>query len=264
MIKLVVTDVDNTIIKEGTSRLNPEYFDVIRQLRKKGIMVVIASGRQYASIHRLFKEVEDEIWFIADGGGVIKTDRGIETLSPLSKEWMKECLDFTKTIEGMDLMFCAALVSYAPDGQSEMFQKMINDYKYDIVSLDSWERIPEEPIVKISLYHPNKIAEYAEKYYLPKWKNKDMHTAIAGEWWLDYMMPGMNKGSALKLILERLKLSTENVLATGDNMNDLEMITLAGRGLCVENGNEALKAAADAIIPGYEQDGVLNEWKKLL
>lgn len=263
MIRLVVTDVDNTIVKEGTPDLNPGYIETIKKLSAKGIKVVIASGRQLASVRRLFAEVEDLVWFIVDGGTVIKTDKGVETISVIPKQWLREMWQDIEAIDGMDAMLCAADVSYGPNEESEMFQRMVNNYKYDIVSLGGWENIPEVPITKVSLYRPTEIERYTRDYFLPKWERR-LHCTIAGQWWLDCMMPGVNKGVALKAILDRLGIGPEEVLATGDNMNDMEMIQLAGTGLCVENGNDKLKAVADGIIPGYSELGVLKEWNKLL
>lgn len=44
MIKLVVTDIDGTLLPEGTDHLNPELFDVIRALKENGIQFAVGSG----------------------------------------------------------------------------------------------------------------------------------------------------------------------------------------------------------------------------
>ena len=44
MIRLIVTDVDDTLVPESSMDLNPEYFEVIRKLQEKGVMFVAASG----------------------------------------------------------------------------------------------------------------------------------------------------------------------------------------------------------------------------
>ena len=45
MIKLIVSDVDGTLVPDGSSKINPEVFDTILKLREKGIQFAIASGR---------------------------------------------------------------------------------------------------------------------------------------------------------------------------------------------------------------------------
>ena len=88
--------------------------------------------------------------------------------------------------------------------------------------------------------------------------------AKSGEFWIDCLLPGINKATALKVIMEHLGVDKDEVLATGDNQNDIEMVKLAGIGLAVDNAHLDLKAVADAVSPRYTEDGVLQEWKKLL
>ncbi len=54
MIKLIVSDVDGTLVKDGTLEINPEYMDVIKKLREKEIYFAVCSGRQYSSESQLF------------------------------------------------------------------------------------------------------------------------------------------------------------------------------------------------------------------
>ena len=64
MIKLVATDIDGTLIRESSSVLPEEIFDLIRELRKRDIYFAAASGRQYMGLKRLFAPVADQIkWF---------------------------------------------------------------------------------------------------------------------------------------------------------------------------------------------------------
>ena len=73
MIKLIVSDVDGTLVKDGTLEINPEYMDVIKKLRKKEIYFAVCSGRQYNSESQLFAPVKDQIFFVSDGGTLIRT-----------------------------------------------------------------------------------------------------------------------------------------------------------------------------------------------
>ena len=59
MIKLIVSDIDGTLVKDGTLDINPEYMDVIKKLTEKGIHFVACSGRQYSSEKQLFAPVKD-------------------------------------------------------------------------------------------------------------------------------------------------------------------------------------------------------------
>lgn len=62
MIKLVVSDIDGTLLEDGGHELNPELFEVILKLREKGMQFAAASGRQWASIEQVFDPVKEKIF----------------------------------------------------------------------------------------------------------------------------------------------------------------------------------------------------------
>ena len=53
MIKLIATDVDGTLVKDGTMQIDPEYMTVIKELVQKGIIFAVCSGRQFISERKL-------------------------------------------------------------------------------------------------------------------------------------------------------------------------------------------------------------------
>ena len=58
MIKLIVSDIDGTLVPEGNTDLNPEYLEVIKKLTEKGIVFAAASGRHASSINAVFRTME--------------------------------------------------------------------------------------------------------------------------------------------------------------------------------------------------------------
>ena len=71
MIKLIATDIDGTLLADGTLEINPEYYDVIKELRSRGVRVIAASGRQRSSIEKVFAPIVDEISFISENGTAV-------------------------------------------------------------------------------------------------------------------------------------------------------------------------------------------------
>ena len=78
------------------------------------------------------------------------------------------------------------------------------------------------------------------------------------------MASGVSKGSALKTVAELLGIGREKVMAVGDGMNDLPMITYAGLGVAMGNANPKLKAAADYITGRVEEDGFAQTIEKFV
>ena len=73
---------------------------------------------------------------------------------------------------------------------------------------------------------------------------------------LEVMMPGVDKGTALAFLAERLGIPREQVMAFGDNTNDLPMLAYAGASVAMENGEESVRRAARFIAPHHAEGGV--------
>ena len=83
-----------------------------------------------------------------------------------------------------------------------------------------------------------------------------VHTSFSHTNFLEILRYGINKGSALKWLCDKKGIKRENVIAFGDNYNDIEMIEFAGIGVAMENGEEELKKSADYIALNNNDDGV--------
>ncbi len=83
-----------------------------------------------------------------------------------------------------------------------------------------------------------------------------VHVSASSPGFIEFNKMGINKGTASAMIAERLGFSREQTAAIGDNTLDYELIEWAGIGAVVENGNDAVKAVADVIIPTCRDDGV--------
>ena len=73
---------------------------------------------------------------------------------------------------------------------------------------------------------------------------------------LELASPAISKGSGLAFVAEHVGFTLAETVAFGDGENDRELLAAAGYGVCVENGDEALKELADWICPGPEDEGV--------
>ena len=229
MIKLIVTDIDGTLVKDGTLDINPEYMDVIKKLTEKGIHFVACSGRQYCSERQLFAPVKDRIFFISDGGTLIRTSEKILKVHTLSAEIWKNMARMAKR--------------EVPDLLEPSFEN--------------------EQIMKIAIYNTDHCEEKCAPVFTPYWKDK-VNMACAGKEWMDCTPHGADKKSAVAFLQEYLGISPEETCTFGDNINDIEMLKNAGYSYAVANAREEVQAAAKAVCPSYLEDGVLQVLKSLL
>jgi Cof subfamily protein (haloacid dehalogenase superfamily) len=83
-------------------------------------------------------------------------------------------------------------------------------------------------------------------------------------YFLEVMPQGLNKASALGLLLEHLGCSREQLVACGDGFNDVHMVEYAGLGVAMANACEPVKAVADFITKSNDEDGVAYVVEKFM
>ena len=265
MIKLIVSDIDGTLVPDGSGEgvLNPEYFDTIRSLHERGILFAACSGRQYASMYKVFRPVADCVYFICEGGGFVSNGRRENLHSTaLSPETVTEIIRDAKKIPRVDIMVAGIRQSYCRSRDSELYRWMVNDYGFDMEAVGDLERGLDDEVLKVSLYHHNAVEALTADWFRPKWETR-VKTVLAGIQWLDMVSPDSGKGTSLAFLQEYLHVQPEETIVFGDNENDMEMFSHAGRSFAVANAREEVCLAADEVCPPMNEDGVLQVLKKI-
>jgi Cof subfamily protein (haloacid dehalogenase superfamily) len=122
----------------------------------------------------------------------------------------------------------------------------------EVSDLLGWlERPPTKLVVvddpdALDAFRPKLVEQFGERLFVAK----------SLPYFLELASPRVSKGSGLGFVAEHLGFPAEKTVAFGDGENDLELLDWAGFAVCVENGNELLKARADWLCPGPEEEGV--------
>ena len=262
MIKLVATDIDGTLIRESSSVLPEEIFDLIRELRKRDIYFAAASGRQYMGLKRLFAPVADQMLFISENGSnVVWKDEEL-CASVIDPNLIKEMQEYAKHFPNMHLTLSTTKAMHSTGSDDLSYRKMMVDgYQNDMV-FDDDEDGTKLKVIKMSLYCESGIRPYAKEIE-DYWQGR-LNTVVAGAPWIDFMKPGTDKGAALQFVQQYFQVKKEETLAFGDNHNDLGMILAAGEGCAVSTARTAVKEAAKHIVGSYEEKGVIKALQELL
>ncbi len=261
MIKLIATDIDGTLLEEGTNKLNPEYYEVITKLKEKGVRFAAASGRQHSSIRRLFEPIKDDIIFVAENGSyVVYRDVPMEKVI-MNRERVEKLVKEIRKMEGCELTVAAFDYMYVETKDEQFIDWLVNGYRNDIKIVE--DVLAEDiQVNKVSIYKRSGVDDIADEV-IERWKDT-FKSVVAGDVWVDFMDYRADKGNALQMLQRMLHIDKEETMAFGDNNNDLGMIVAAGESYAVGNAREEVKKAAKHIADTNANDGVLKELKQLL
>lgn len=261
MIKLIASDIDGTLLRDGEHRLNPEYFDVILKLRARGIQFAAASGRQWASIETVFRPIQEKVFYLSDNGAYLGCHGRNLFLNPIDRELALEVVREARLLPEVEVMVSGPDVVYVDTKNEEFVSWIINGYKFRVERVEDVTQITDQ-IIKVSAYKPHGIQE-ATRGLIDKFGSR-LKMTVAGEMWMDTMAPGVCKGQAIQVLQDNLDIKPEETMAFGDQMNDIEMLDRAYYSFAVGNARQEVKKAARFQADTNINDGVLKVLKQLL
>lgn len=261
MIKLIASDIDGTLLPEGTDQINPELFEVIRKLKEKDILFAAASGRHYSGMSKLFEPVKKDMIFITENGAYVNC-RGYTMLDQTLdwkdvKDWVREVRQIPGTSFTMDTK-----EGFYTESQDVEFIDLVRKGYKSVLNVEEDVLAKERSVNKVALYHKTDIERIA-KEMIPKWSER-VYCAQAGEIWLDFLNKESNKGNAIRSIQKTLGILPEETMVFGDNFNDIEMFHCAGESYAVGNAAEAVKREAKYVTDTNVNDGVLKVLRTLI
>lgn len=288
-IKLIAMDMDGTLLQHDDT-LSLKTKQLLIELQKQGVLLVLASGRSYRRMLQYAKELEMDRyggWLIEVNGialyDVANNQRYVKGRMPIqdARSIMAYFQQFPVEIIGnLD----AEMYDYIPEWM--MAEKLAYCKKHQLPSdhpltggafkfvYDArngypdiyYIQKPEELVKEVNkiciTYHPEIIAkvekqariDLADQYWL----------GLTSPKWLEVMMKDVSKGHSLKKLLEQLQIDAQNVIAFGDGENDLEMLQCAGIGVAMGNALESLKQQADRITTTNDEDGIYFALKSII
>lgn len=228
MLRLIACDIDGTLIPYGTRELPEGVFPRIRRLRERGVLFCPASGRQYHSLRQLFAPVADELCFLCENGAAVYGPGPEETAPLLSRTVMPrgDALGLARAIlsrPDAQVLISGANTSYvcrcSPTLRRDLEERLHNRVR----AVDAPEEIGEE-IIKVSAFCPAGTAA-PEAALREPWGTR-FSMAVAGPTWLDFTLA--DKGAGIRGLCDALQISLADVMAFGDNWNDLPMLERVG------------------------------------
>ncbi len=247
-IKLIACDLDGTLLQNGAQQLEPDTCKLIGALLDRGVRFYAASGRQYPNLRDLFEPVNDRIGYICENGTVVIEGDVCLRKSVLDRDIALRIAEEADAFPEYEVLVSGERTGYIRP-KSEYFYHYLRDEVKDRLQLvRDFADVPEE-IVKVSIFERD--GRIDDDYWKQKY-GKSLSATRGAQRWFDLFAKDADKASALKWVCESISVSPDECMAIGDGENDFGMLSFAGCGVAMENGDERLKRIADLRIKKAE------------
>ncbi|MDD3593007.1 MAG: Cof-type HAD-IIB family hydrolase [Candidatus Gastranaerophilales bacterium] len=260
-IKLIVLDIDGTIVGKST-KPSERVKKAIKKVTRQGVKVVIATGRMYEATYPLLEELGLDTPCINYQGAVIRDRDKIYREIKLPKNLVMEVANALRPFD--------VQVNLYAEG------KLIVEKVYDCLAnyigirhigykkVDRFEDLHDAHFAKLVAIDDNKdkVSEirdiFAEKY------KGVLNVVKSTDNYCEFVDIEASKGKSIKFLAGMWGLKTDEIMAAGDQDNDIDMIEAAGFGVAMANGSPDIKKNADFIAPDVEEDGIAQVIEKFV
>lgn len=260
-LKVIAMDMDGTLLTANQEIL-PYTKEVLMKLQKRGISLVLASGRDIDSLKKIGQKLNlsdySQNGYICLNGLEIYDAKGnqLHQEKKLQFEDASVLANLAKTHNiDMILFFeeCLYIMDFGETGITE--HHFMNSKKYKTRDISQIPSSLFKDLRKVAFIQKetliNEVIPILQKDY-----NHQFDICKVEPDWVEINPYGMNKGTALMKYAKIKNISTQHVLAFGNGENDISMLKLAGKGIAMANSFENVKAIADDICGDNEHDGI--------
>ena len=259
MYRMVVTDLDGTLLN-SQKQVSDANAKAIYKLKDQNITFVMATGRSDVMTKAYTKQLKNADIVIGCDGAVIRNIRTGEILyeNHLSSETCHKTFEICKKYGLQYYVFAKdELVSDDPQNERFLIHQKFNQ------TVEEDEEIPMRIVDDLNEYVSHNDKNYLDKVAEVVKKETDADAIRSGKKVLAVKAMGVSKAEAIKKLAQKLGIWIKDIIAFGDEVNDIEMLTLVGLGIAMENADDVVKEAADQIAGSNDQDGVGKELEKI-
>lgn len=260
----LILDVDGTLLDEH-DHVHPRTKAALERAREAGVIVMLATGRSSGGVRGIARQVTPGVPAIVFNGAALYSadeDRLLER-STLPPELARRVLEFARSRPLLPVV-ATADGQYTRPPLTEGEAVVLADFRQLHVQEDA---LPSEQLVRITLlseHHTDSLDLHAEveavlneaAYLthfplaaLPQFRQSTIQV-------VDVQPACGGKAEALRVLSERHGIPAQRVVAVGDADNDLPMLRVAGLGVAMGNGTEAVKQVARRVIGNNDGDAL--------
>lgn len=271
-LRLVILDMDGTLLN-GSDEVPDAFWELLPELRRRGITVVPASGRQYATLKEMFAEHGIRT-FICENGTLVVHDDEVVSTSPVDSTTVDRIIDIVRTAEtdrNVGLVVCGPRKAYI-ERDDDVFAAEAHRYYRSLEVVPNLHAVPdieEGTVLKCACFDFDSAAQAASALFTGGGPGvadlrEEHQVVVSGKNWIDIMNGSANKGKALRALEMTLGIPRSGVAVFGDYLNDLEMMAEGDWSFAMDNGHGAVQRAAQFIAPRNTDEGVVQVLRRLI
>ncbi|MBP6822215.1 MAG: HAD family phosphatase [Acidobacteria bacterium] len=272
--KLIALDIDGTLLTtrgEITARTSK----ALNQARQLGVQIVLVTGRRFNSARELVLRLELDIPLVSHNGALTKNIETLEVVDfhPLDTETAREVIHFGRQ-HGVD-MICnddphglgtMVIEGISPDNKA--LHRYLNLYRSSVVEVPDLLNYVQSPPIQLTIsgrcdptdeFEVKLHEAMGEQIRIFKTRYRAYDLTI-----LDVLSLTASKGESLAAVAARHGIVREEIMAVGDNHNDLTMLRYAGLGVVMGNAEDELKQMGFELTGSNEEDGVAQAIEKFI
>lgn len=245
--KMILTDLDGTLICSDGS-ISDRTKEILKSCQNRGIYVVIATARYWIGAERYIEEIQPDYEITTDGTLIHRHGEEVYSCNFEIEDTNKIVQDLFAWDSKTEITVAAGRQVYWNSNHisesKKLYKAVYNDYQKPLTC------------------HANKIVAQLPAYEIAEQianRNPCRLQTYRGENWYAFLPEKAGKVLAIRELAKILNISLNEIVAFGDDKNDIEMLKICGIGVAVANAISDVKDIADDVTLSNDENGVA-EW----
>jgi Cof subfamily protein (haloacid dehalogenase superfamily) len=259
---MICLDVDGTLVNH-VGEMSPAVKDSARAIVAAGHEVVISTGRSLGATLPVIQTlgIENGYAVCCNGGVTVRIDTALEDGYEVIE---RKTFDPAPALRALLKALPTAKYALEDDKGQFLSTERFEDASFGVVATPvTLDKMLEATAVRLVVFSTDATAEeFGEA--VGTLGLSGVTYSVGWTAWLDIAAEGVTKASGLEALRTARGFDIDQTIAVGDGRNDIEMLSWAGRGVAMGQAPDEVKAVADEIAAGVDDDGLAVVLQDLL
>ena len=262
--KVIAMDMDGTLTNSNKD-ITKETLDALLHLEKQGVKLVLASGRPTPGLYKEAKMLQlDQYggYLLSFNGANVCKYPSMECIynNAINKKYILPIINNAKALNLGILVYKGEdIIVDDPNTYKADYEQKITGMNLKVVD-DLREFVDFEPNKFLVSGPEAYLKTVFEDFKMPFGDRLNIYTSAP--FYVEVVSNGIHKAQGLEGVAKDLGITPDEIIAFGDEMNDLTMLQYAGHGVAMGNAVKPIKLVADEITLSNDEDGIAKSLYK--